>query len=134
MHWGQIKTLLILSFLILDIYLFMQFLEKKEVADIGILEHEPSTIEEQLNAEAITVKELPDQEYEETYISLKQHLFTKDELKGISNIPKQESFILNQNMVVSILDKEIKIPSKETSANMNDFLKSFAYYGEEYTF
>lgn len=134
MHWGQIKTLLILSFLILDIYLFMQFLEKKEVADIGVIEHEPSTIEEQLNGESITIKELPDQEYEETYISLKQHLFTKDELKGLSNVPKQESFILNQNMVVSILDKAIALPSKKTDENMDDFLTSFAYYGEEYTF
>ena len=35
MQWGQIKTLLILSFLILDVYLFVQFLEKKEQADLS---------------------------------------------------------------------------------------------------
>src|SRR5690625_903239 len=118
MHWGQIKTLLILSFFILDVYLFVQFLEKKEQADIGVLEHQPSTIEEQLKAESITVQDLPEQEYEETFISVKQQLFTEEELTTFKDIAPQQSFIFNKNVIVSKLDKPIPMNKAITKENM----------------
>lgn len=134
MHWGQIKTLLIFSFLILDIYLFVQFLEKKEIADIGIIEHEPSSIEEQLKSESISVADLPKQTYEESYISVKRHLFTEEELADADSVQKQESHILNQSTIISKLDKPVKLPRRESSSSLNDLLKSIAYYADDYTF
>ena len=101
MQWGQIKTLLILSFLILDIYLFAQVLEKKEQADLTILEQEPSTIEEQLSAESITIEELPEEIEEETYISVHQKLFTDEELSEYPLIVPQETYLLD---ILSLLN------------------------------
>src|SRR5699024_5125305 len=134
MHWGQIKTLLIFSFLILDVYLFVQFLDKKEVADIGIIEHEPSTIEEQLTSESIAITDLPKQTHEESYISVNQHLFTEEELSsqdGVhpvsphhleelssqDGVAKQDAVILNKNTIISTLEKAVSLPRRETSAN-----------------
>src|SRR5690625_3402548 len=91
MQWGQIKTLLIASFLILNIYLFIQFMEKKEEADIGILEQHTSSIEEQLRDDGITYGELPDEEYEETFISVEQYEFTEEELKKERKTKDQRS-------------------------------------------
>jgi len=134
MHWGQIKTLLIFSFLILDVYLFVQFLDKKEVADIGIIEHEPSTIEEQLISESIAIAELPKQANEESYISVKQHLFTEEELISQDGVVKQDAIILNKNTVLSTLENPVSLPRRESSSNLNDLLQSTAYYADNYTF
>ena len=134
MHWGQIKTLLIFSFLILDVYLFVQFLDKKEVADIGIIEHEPSTIEEQLTSESIAITDLPKQTHEESYISVNQHLFTEEELSSQDGVAKQDAVILNKNTIISTLEKAVSLPRRETSANLDDLLQSTAYYADNYTF
>src|SRR5699024_12303405 len=81
------------SFLILNIYLFIQFMEKKEEADIGILEQHTSSIEEQLRDDGITYGELPDEEYEETFTSVEQYEFTEEELKKERKTKDQSSTI-----------------------------------------
>lgn len=134
MHWGQIKTLLIFSFLILDVYLFVQFLDKKEVADIGIIEHEPSSIEDRLKEESIVMGDLPQQVNEESYISVKQHLFTEGELEKEEDIVDQDTVILNKNTIISTLDKPVSLPKRDTPANLNNLLQSIAYHADDYTF
>src|SRR5699024_1913323 len=115
MHWGQIKSLLILSFFILDIYLLVQFLEKKELSDIAIWEEQNSTIEEQLKNESITVQELPAEEYEESFISVKQQAFDEKELTSYKDNVKQETLIINKYLLVSELEEPIKIRKSATT-------------------
>ncbi len=134
MHWGQIKTLLILSFLILDIYLFMQFLDKKDQADIGVLEQQSSTIEEQLKAEEITFQDLPEQEYEEAFISVQQQMFRKDELSSFNRSEFQDTYIVNKYLLLSMLDDPIKIKEDIKSDKVTEIFNSIVYYPEEYSF
>lgn len=134
MQWGQIKTLLILSFLILDIYLFAQFLEKKEQADLTIMEHEPSTIEEQLKAESITVEELPEKTEEETYISVQQKLFTDEELENYDVKVDQETYLLDQYFIVSQLEESIPIKKDATIEDITQVFQDVVYYADEYEF
>lgn len=133
MHWNQIKTLLILSFFILDIYLFAQFLEKKEQADIGVLEHQSSTVEEQLTSESITFGDLPEKEYEETFISVEQHHFKESDLKKDQPKTSQDSFILNGSVIASNLEKPKKVNDK-SSEKVTEAFHDFAYYPEEYEY
>lgn len=134
MQWGQIKTLLIISFLILDVYLFVQFLEKKEESDIGILEHQTSTIEEQLADDHITYEELPDEEYEETFISVEQKQFTEEELlKQNKNIP-QLTTIIQENFIVSKLEEPIQISETATVEQITNLFNNLVYFSEEYQF
>src|SRR5699024_10260583 len=107
MNWEQIKTLLILSFLILNIYLFVQFLDKKEREDIGVLEQEQSTIEEQLATESITYNELPDEDNDETFISVEQKMFTDETLELIKNTYKQRPFLINEYFLLSEIGEKI---------------------------
>lgn len=134
MHWGQIKTLLIVSFLILDVYLFMQVMEKKEEADIGILEQEPSTIEEQLKAESITYKNLPDEVEEETYISVTQRSFHIEELKEEDPYSNQDTTLLTQHVLLSQLDKPVEIDENINLEEMGEIFKDIVYYADEYTY
>lgn len=134
MQWGQIKTLLIVSFLVLDIYLLMQFLDKKAEADIGILEQHTSTIEEQLADDQITYDPLPDEEYEETYISVQQQLFTEEELEAENKKISQTSFIINNNFIASIVDQQLEMKESFSEAQIMDQFKQLVYFADEYTF
>src|SRR5690625_634038 len=134
MHWGQIKTLLIVSFLILDVYLFIQVMEKKEEADIGILEQEPSTIEEQLKAESITYKNLPDEVEEETYISVTQRSFHIEELKEEEPYKNQHTTLLTQHVLLSQLDKPVTMNEDISRERMKETFKKIVYYADEYSY
>ena len=134
MHWGQIKTLLILSFFILDIYLFAQFMDKKAMADVAILEQPASSIEEQLKAENIKVEKLPKEEPEKAFISVKQNAFKEEDLKQALEIRKQDSFILNHTLIASQLDEPMKLEKSATEETLMNILNEIVYFPEEYTF
>jgi len=134
MHWGQIKSLLILSFLILDIYLFVQFMEKKGEYDIGVLEQQPSSIEEQLKAEDITFQDLPEQEYEEAFISVKQRIFREDELSTFKHNEIQDTYLLTNYLLASKLDEPIKIEENIKRDELKEIFTNVVYFPEEYSF
>lgn len=134
MHWGQIKTLLIISFLVLDIYLFVQFLEKKAESDIGILEHSTSSIEDQLVDDYITYEALPDEEYEETFISVEQKEFTEDELVEQNKSTPQQSVIIQNSFIVSRLEKPIELNEMANSEQIMNVFNNLVYFSEEYHF
>src|SRR5690625_726253 len=134
MQWGQIKSLLILSFLILDVYLFLQFLDKKEQADIAVLEEEPSSIEEQLSAEDITIEALPEEVEEESYISVKQQLFKEEELEDYDENVAQHTYLFDQYFIASQLDEPIPINRQATSEDITEIFNEIAYYPEEYKY
>src|SRR5699024_2805888 len=98
MQWNQIKTIFILCFLVLDVYLLIKFIDKQEQTDLGVLEHENTSIEQQLASEDISLPELPtDIEEEEHYISVSPREFSEDDFRVIStfkdpiSIPVDES-------------------------------------------
>src|SRR5699024_11318478 len=78
MQWGQIKTLFILCLLILNVYLFYQFIDKQNESDLRVKEAPDSSIEAKLKNENIKVGELPQEEKRESFISVKQRTLTDD--------------------------------------------------------
>src|SRR5690625_2952033 len=101
MQWSQIKTLFILSFLILDIYLIVQFIDKQDQENMGILEQEESTIEQRLEDENITIPDLPEEEENESFITVRPKIFTEEEMEIIGRLSNQKTAIVN-NFIVSI--------------------------------
>lgn len=134
MQWSQIKTLLILSFLILNIYLLIQFLEKREQADLGILEHEQSSVEEQLKSESIEFDQLPQEEYEESYISVKPKLFNRDDLDSLNKLKKQNSIIVNKNLIISQFEDTIPVPKDSSHKDLRKLLEKTVLFEEDYIF
>lgn len=133
MQWRQIKTLFILSFLILDIYLLIQFLDKQDQENVGILEQDEIAIEHRLEDENITIPDLPDEESNEPFISVRQKVFTDDEIKLLNRFSNQEKALVN-NFIVSIFDKPIKIPNNETEEGIEAIVKSSVIFPEQYSF
>ncbi len=134
MQWGQIKTLLILSFLVLDIYLLVQFTEKQEQADLSVLEHTESTIEDQLEGENIKVPNLSNKKYKETFISVEPKLIINGDFKSLEDLDNQDSEVIQSKLITSRIDDPIKVPEKSSKETMDNLLNDLTLFPEEYSF
>src|SRR5690625_999101 len=134
MQWNQIKTLFILCFLVLNVYLLYLLLDKQKEADIGVIEREDATLEEQLESENITYGDLPDAEDKEAFLSVKQKKFEKEDKKDLDDFSNQESIILDDNFIISEYKDPIKIPSDATAGTLSNLIKNDMLYSEEYKF
>src|SRR5690625_843132 len=127
MQWNQIKTLFILCFLVLNIYLLYLLLDKQKEADIGVIEREDATLEEQLESENITYGDLPDAEDKEAFLSVKQKKFDKEDKKELDDFSNQESIILDDNFIISEYKDPIKIPSDASAGTLSNLIKTICY-------
>lgn len=133
MQWSQIKTLFILCFLVLDIYLFVQFVEKQKAEDIGLLEHEEATIEQKLKEEDITFTNLPEEQPDDSFISVKPKTFTEEDTKALGNLNNQKAAVVN-HVILSVFDKPVPVPKDASSERMKELLTQNMIYADEYTF
>lgn len=136
MQWSQIKTLFILTFLVLNIYLSMQFISKQKQSDLGILEHGQSTFEEVLESENIKVPSTLPEEAKERFISVRQKAFTEDDIENISGLKQQEIAIVNENLLLSIFDEPINIPEtvEDSPDEIKGILQDTIMFPEDYVF
>lgn len=132
MQWSQIKTLFILSFLILNVYLLIQFLDKLEEENYGILEYDNSSIEQKLAEENIVIKSLPSGQEKEPFISVRQRVFTKEDLKKFDVHKNQKLAMINNNFIISLFDKPIPIPHEDEMNVIEGFIKSSFAFPDDY--
>ncbi|MEN1966560.1 two-component system regulatory protein YycI [Lentibacillus sp. N15] len=129
MQWSQIKTLFILCFLVLDIYLVIQFFDKQDKNDLDVMEQQESTIEQQLSLEDIKLPTLPDEELEESYISVQQKKFSETDLRKINSTDNQKITVVKDTLLVSKFDKPIKIKDSDDAKEviMSNVMESDDY-------
>lgn len=132
MQWSQIKTLFILSFLILNVYLLIQFLDKLEEENYGILEYDNSSIEQKLAEENIVINSLPSGQEKEPFISVRQRVFTKEDLKKFDVHKNQKLAMINNNFIISLFDKPIPIPHEDEMNVIEGFIKSSFAFPDDY--
>ncbi|WP_368653473.1 two-component system regulatory protein YycI [Ornithinibacillus sp. 4-3] len=135
MQWSQIKTLFILTFFILNIFLFIQFYEKKQQSNLSMLEREESTIEQILEDENITLENLPTEELDkEPFVSVRQKSFTEDDERELAGLGKQRPSLVTNTFLVSFMDDKIKIPEDASTSEIEEVLADKLLYAEEYRF
>ncbi len=115
-------------------YLLYQFNEKREQADVPVLEQHESTIEYQLELEDIEIGELPEEELKETYISVNQRIFSSDEFEELSDVEGQRMMLINKTLIASLLEKPLPIHEKDSPKEIEEALEEYILYPEEYTF
>ena len=133
MQWGQIKTLFILCFLILNVYLFYQFIDKQNESDLRVKEAPDSSIEAKLKNENIKVGELPQEEKRESFISVKQRTLTDDDKKEIDDLKNQTTMILDDKQILSTFDKPIGISDDAKEDTVATTVKQNVWKGDEYS-
>lgn len=134
MQWSQIKTLFILCFLVLDVYLLFQFLDKQSEADIGVLERQESPIEDQFEAENINIAKLPEDESDESFLSVKPKTFTESELKELDDFKNQEAIVMNKNFILSEFKEPVPLSSDGKKDKIESAVKKSVLFPEEYKF
>lgn len=135
MQWNQIKNIFILVFLLLNIYLFYQFNDKREQSDVPILEPQESSIEHQLDVEDIEIAaDLPDGDLKESYISVNQRSFSKDEFDELEAIKNQKMMIINKTFLVSLFEKPLPLQKDDTGKDIKKVLEDKVLFPDEYEF
>src|SRR5699024_5752535 len=113
MQWSQIKTLFILCFLILDVYLIIQFFDKQEKNDLDVMEEQAASIEQQLKLEDIKLHELPNERMEQSYISVKQKDLSNLDLQEIPGSDNQRMVVAKNKLLVSKFEDPIPVKKSD---------------------
>lgn len=135
MQWNQIKTLFIICFLVLDVYLLIKFIDKQEETDIGVLEQDDTSIEQQLKSENISLPDLPDEgEDEEQYVSLSPREFSEDDRDDLGDLKNQESTVIDDRLIVSEFKDPVSLPLDEDDSDVFSELSDMLLYSDEYEY
>lgn len=129
MDWSKIKTIFILTFLILDVYLFYQFIQLRDANKYEFISE--ASFEDKLKADEIKYVELPKVPIKGQYISAKPKVFTK---KDLAKLDHQTAYINNGTTIQATLDKPVALGAKVDSIEVSNFLKENVLYGDQYVF
>src|SRR5213079_61969 len=102
MDWSKIKTIFILTFLILDVYLFYQFMKIRDANKFEFITE--ATFEDKLKADEIKYIELPKAPVKDQYISAKPKIFTKED---IAKLKGQTAYLKDTTTIEATLEKPV---------------------------
>jgi regulatory protein YycI of two-component signal transduction system YycFG len=135
MEWSKTKTIFILAFLILDIYLAYEYFQLRGESNFAVIQE--ATIEEKLDAEGIVYKNrLPEDIGKGYYITGKSKDFTLDEIGKLKN---QSMVVTNSSISVEpfrTINMQLKepfpLPDVNVESKINQFLRENIIGGELY--
>ncbi|WP_370296363.1 two-component system regulatory protein YycI [Rossellomorea marisflavi] len=130
MDWSKTKTIFIVVFLILNVFLVSSFIRKVSESNLDTLGQ--WTIEEQLKSENIKYpKDLSNEIVREPYIEAVAKKFKSEDLKDLKN---QDARIVNENTVNSVLKDPLPISEKFKPEELNEFMKVNMIDGDKYSY
>ncbi|MDX8363568.1 two-component system regulatory protein YycI [Cytobacillus sp. IB215665] len=129
MDWNKTKTIFIITFLLLDIFLIYQFLEMRNNNQLMILTEK--TIEENLAADDITYDKIPEVEERGKYLSGISRLFTEEELAKLAD---QDIPIVDTTIVESTLLTPYPLEEAKFDFLLNQFFNEYIIDGDKYIF
>ncbi|WP_339181131.1 two-component system regulatory protein YycI [Oceanobacillus sp. FSL W7-1293] len=137
MQWSHIKTLFILSFLILNVYLLFQFIGKQQDMDIPELEVNDLNLDEELDQENITVSADTDFEVPElSYISSSQKEFTRSEIRELNDIDDDIDAVrsLDNKLLTVEFSSPLEIPEDLERGELSDLVSPYVLNASEFSF
>jgi regulatory protein YycI of two-component signal transduction system YycFG len=133
MDWNKIKSIFIISFLILDIYLMYEFFKMQDVSEVERQTTTDASIEKRLMADEIEYVTLPKGYVEDQYLKAKPKVFTDEDIQN-TILDDQVIKIMNSTELESTLDKPLEISDRFGPSELNSYIKSHILYGEHYRF
>lgn len=134
MEWNKIKTIFIIAFLILDIYLGYEFYKLYNSNQYDYMSE--MSFENQLKTEEIEYVELPKNIKKGVYLSATPKKFTQAELNKVKDtkLKGQSISVINGTTIKSNFEETIKINDDFDPAELSNFLKNRVYLGDQYDF
>ncbi|HLU23663.1 MAG TPA: two-component system regulatory protein YycI [Bacillaceae bacterium] len=125
MDWSRIKTIFIVAFLILDLFLLSQLKAKTEFET-----KEDPTVEENLKTDGIDYSNLPSDHIKDQYLSANTKVFEETVLDTLTD---QDAYLLESNTVIySNLQKPISIGEDGDLTKLLQFVKTNVLFGDQY--
>jgi len=129
MDWSRAKTIFILSFLVLDIFLILQIIDQKSASTYDYLSDAP--VEEQMAADQITLPELPEGPEEEFYIEANVRDFS---MENLANPAKNGQLSEESHELQITLDSPYELGENWHISDVDRFVKNFIDSGSEYRY
>lgn len=131
MDWSKIKTIFIITFLILDVYLLYQFMKIRDANKYEVITE--ASVEEKLKADEIKYVDLPKDPTQAQYLSAKPRVFTQADVEKLKGQPVVIRGTGSTTLHVT-LEKPLKIAAKFEPAELSTFFKDNVLFGEDYQF
>ncbi|MGP4069075.1 two-component system regulatory protein YycI [Halobacillus sp. B29] len=128
MQWGQIKVLFILSFLILDLFLLQQFLEKQQTSEIGpIATANEEDFETELENNEITVSwdNIPSETPSVPQTMTSGGKFSEGVLSQIQGLKEgdQQNVVVQEDMILKgELNESVEIDEENIENQVNNIV------------
>ena len=129
MDWSRAKTIFILSFLVLDIFLILQIIDQKSASTYDYLSDVP--VEEQMAADQITLPELPEGPEAEFYIEANVRDFS---MENLANPAKNGQLSQESHELQITLDSPYELGENWHISDVDRFVKNFIDSGSEYRY
>lgn len=131
MEWSKTKTMFIIVFLILDLFLATQLFNKYSKGQIDVIQN--TSDEERLKADEITYDQLPSDNTTSQYVKGKSKIFTNKDIKSIG---KNQSALITKDGtgITSYFNKPIVVSGQINQDSMEQVVKKNILYGDQYTF
>lgn len=130
MDWSKIKTIFILTFLILDVYLLFQFMKIRDANKYEVITE--ASAEEKLKADEIKYVDLPKTPIKAQYLSANPKTFSKQDTEKLKG--QKASFKEPGTTLQVTLEKPLQLSSKFEPAEIAAFLNENVLYGDQYQF
>src|SRR5699024_10759715 len=78
---------------------------------------------------ALPISEVKD---EEPFLSVEQKVFDSEDASSLDKFSNQDAAIIDENIIISVFDKPIQLPSNATEQTILNLLKDDILYPEEY--
>lgn len=133
MQWGQIKTLFILSFLILDLFLLQQFITKTDDAELEQLDENTSAAE-QLNLENIDTSDIPAEQPPMAFINGRRADFSEEDLNALDAMEGIDPSLYNENSLYVKFEEPIPVEAEDEGEEIMDKVEDFVLYDDQYSY
>lgn len=129
MDWSKTKTIFIIMFLILDIFLIYELMNQRNESQVQYKKE--TSLEEKLEAENIKIPQIPKETKKEKFVEASLKQFNAKDLTSLNN---QETSIIEGTSIHSIFPDPIPIGKDWTKADMDEFVRKNILYGDKYKY
>ncbi|MFC4402354.1 two-component system regulatory protein YycI [Gracilibacillus xinjiangensis] len=116
MQWGQIKTLFILCFLVLDIFLLQQFINNQET--VSVLPE--TTFEDNIQGNIEGLDDIPDEPAEASRLYAQRKELSEEDIGALKDFTNQDIAVIDDHLIVSRFNDPVAFDIDEDGENIID--------------
>ncbi|WP_440897404.1 two-component system regulatory protein YycI [Amphibacillus sp. Q70] len=129
MHWGQIKTVFIICFLVLNIFLVKQLLDRQE-EDITFISE--TSREEELEFNINGLGNLSDESFTAPLISAQNYNYNEEAEAGLEELSDQQMAVVDNHYLFARFNEPISFDFRDPESDLGEYVfngNSYSYWG-----